>query len=153
MLLVTATQQKYRSARVAEELAAAAAGARLVFVQTHADAEDDIRDDWRAVLADQYAAGHIFFIDSLSALADAQQNRQPRGEFAQLVDLLLMNWPGRRATASAGRISSIFWPIHLTDAESGWMKPCRRSSKPYMPYSSSAECWLRSWPNRCTMNC
>ena len=37
VLLVTATQQKYRSARVEEELSAAAAGARLVFVQTHAD--------------------------------------------------------------------------------------------------------------------
>jgi len=47
VLLVTTTQQKYRSARVADELAAAAAGARLVFVQTHADADDDIRDDWR----------------------------------------------------------------------------------------------------------
>ena len=66
----------------------------MVFVQTHADAEDDIRDDWRAVLADQYAAGHIFFIDSLSALADAQANRQPRGEFAQLVDLLLHELAG-----------------------------------------------------------
>ena len=50
MLLVTATQQKYRSARVADELAAAARGTRLVFVQTHADTDDDIREDWRAVL-------------------------------------------------------------------------------------------------------
>ena len=50
VLLVTATQQKYRSARVADELAAAARGARLVFVQTHADLDDDIREDWRAVL-------------------------------------------------------------------------------------------------------
>ncbi len=88
VLLVTATQQKYRSARVAEELAAAAAGARLVFVQTHADLDDDIRDDWRQVLAHQYSPGHIFFVDSLSALADAKENRQPRGEFAQLVDLI-----------------------------------------------------------------
>jgi len=94
VLLVTATQQKYRSARVEDELSAAAAGARLVFVQTHADAEDDIRDDWHAVLADQYAAGHIFFFDSLSALADAREGRQPRGEFAQLVDLLLHELAG-----------------------------------------------------------
>jgi hypothetical protein len=94
VLLVTATQQKYRSARVANELAAVAPGARLVFVQTHADAEADVRDDWRAALADQYAAGHIFFIDSLSALADAKANRQPRGEFAQLVDLLMHELAG-----------------------------------------------------------
>ena len=50
VLLVTATQQKYRSARVADELAAAARGAHLVFVQTHADLDADIRDDWRRVL-------------------------------------------------------------------------------------------------------
>ena len=89
VLLVTTTQQKYRSARVAQELAVAAAGARLVFVQTHADVDDDIRDDWRKALADEYAPGHIFFLDSLCALADARQGRQPRSEFAQLVDLLL----------------------------------------------------------------
>jgi hypothetical protein len=115
VLLVTATQQKYRSARVAEELAAAAPGARLVFVQTHADAEDDIRDDWRAVLADQYAAGHIFFIDSLSALADARENRQPRGEFAQLVDLLL----NELAAAAGNRIRRANFLDLLADTLSG----------------------------------
>jgi len=50
VLLVTSTQQKYRSARVAEELIAAAPGAHLVFVQTHADEDADIREDWREVL-------------------------------------------------------------------------------------------------------
>ena len=50
VLLVATTQQKYRSARVAEELAAAAAGAKLVFVQTHADCDDDIRADWHRLL-------------------------------------------------------------------------------------------------------
>jgi hypothetical protein len=94
VLLVTTTQQKYRSARVEEELASAAPGARLLFVQTHADADDDIRDDWQAVLAEQYSAGHIFFFDSLSALADAQQGRQPRGEFAQMLDLLMRELVG-----------------------------------------------------------
>ena len=68
MLLVATTQQKYRSARVAEELAAAAAGAKLVFVQTHADCEDDIRADWHRLLADRHEVGHIFLIDSLAAL-------------------------------------------------------------------------------------
>ena len=125
VLLVTATQQKYRSARVAEELAAAAAGARLVFVQTHADAEDDIRDDWRAVLADRYAAGHIFFIDSLSALADAQANRQPRGEFAQLVDLLLHELAG----AAGNRIRRANFLDLLADTLSG----CRKRLDEAMP--------------------
>jgi hypothetical protein len=91
VLLVATTQQKYRSARVADELAAAAPGAHLVFVQTHADLEDDIRDDWRKVLATE---SHIFRVDSLRALADAQQGLQPRGEFAELLDLLTRQMAG-----------------------------------------------------------
>jgi hypothetical protein len=137
VLLVTATQQKYRSARVADELAAAAPGAHLVFVQTHADVDADIREDWRNVLEGEGDEGdgkkgknircwggscaaaprgdsatiaptkperpahlHIFRIDSLRALADAQANLQPRGEFADLVDLLTR----QMASAAANRI-------------------------------------------------
>lgn len=97
VLLIATTQQKYRSARVAEELAAAAAGARLVFVQTHADSDDDIRDDWRRVLSAEYAAGEMFFVDSVAALADARQGVQPRGEFARLVDFLSHQLAGTAA--------------------------------------------------------
>lgn len=94
VLLITTTQQKYRSARVAQELATAAGGARLVFVETHADVDQDIRDDWRQVLEDQYTTGHIFLVDSLAALADAQNGRVPRGEFAGLLDLLTRQLAG-----------------------------------------------------------
>lgn len=100
VLLITATQQKYRSARVGKELDAAAPGARLVFVQTHADADEDIRNDWRDSLGDRYEPGHIYRIDSLSALADAQQGIAPRGEFGRLVDLLT----GELAGTAASRI-------------------------------------------------
>jgi hypothetical protein len=97
VLLVTTTQQKYRSARVADELAAAASGARLVFVQTHADVDQDIRDDWRNVLDRQYATGHVFLVDSPAALADARDGLQPRGELAALVDLLTRQLSGTAA--------------------------------------------------------
>jgi 50S ribosome-binding GTPase len=100
VLLVATTQQKYRSARVAEELAAAAPGARLVFVQTHADADQDIREDWRRVLEPHYSPGHIFFVDSLAALNDVQCGLEPRGEFAGLMDLLTRQLAG----AAAARI-------------------------------------------------
>ncbi len=100
VLLITATQQKYRSARVADELAAAAPGARLVFVQTHADSDEDIRNDWRAMLGERYEPGHIYRIDALSALADAQQGLAPRGEFGRLMDLLT----GELAGTAASRI-------------------------------------------------
>ncbi len=108
VLLVTATQQKYRSARVAEELAAAAAGARLVFVQTHADVEDDIRDDWRAVLADQYAAGTHFFYRFAYPPWPTPNKAGSRGANSPSWSIYCCtSWPVRRATASAGRIFSI----------------------------------------------
>ncbi|HWB08450.1 MAG TPA: GTPase [Pirellulales bacterium] len=97
VLLLATTQQKYRSARVAEELAAAAAGARLVFVQTHADTDDDIRADWRRILSEEYVAGEMFFVDSLAALADARQGVQPRGEFARLLGFLSHQLAGAAA--------------------------------------------------------
>ena len=97
VLLVVSTQQKYRSACVEQELAAAAAGARLVFVQTHADVDDDIRADWRDVLADQYQSGEMFFVDSLAGLADARAGVPPRGDFGRLVDLLTQSLAGAAA--------------------------------------------------------
>ena len=65
VILVTATQQKYRSRRVLDELAAAAPGARLVFVQTHADKDIDIRDDWKETLQNDYETGQMFFVSSM----------------------------------------------------------------------------------------
>ena len=51
VLLYTSTQQKYRSARIGDELCDAASGCRLVFLQTHADLDEDIRDDWKNCLS------------------------------------------------------------------------------------------------------
>ncbi|HEX7376181.1 MAG TPA: GTPase domain-containing protein [Pirellulales bacterium] len=97
VLLIATTQQKYRSARVAEELAAAAAGARLVFVQTHADTDDDIREDWRRVLSEDYAIGEMFLVDSATALAEARQGLPPSGEFARLIEFLSHQLAGTAA--------------------------------------------------------
>lgn len=94
VLLITSTQQKYRSARVLDELATAARGAHLVFVQTHADLEEDVREDWRQVLEADYHVGEMFFVDSLSALADVRTGVQPRGDFGRLVELLTRELAG-----------------------------------------------------------
>ena len=118
VLLVATTQQKYRSARVANELAAAAAGARLVFIQTHADTDQDIRDDWRQVLEPHYAPAHVYFVDSLAALADAQNGLEPRGEFAGLVDLLTRQLAG----AAAARIRR----ANLLDLVEEALQACRQ---------------------------
>ncbi|RMG34246.1 MAG: hypothetical protein D6725_14550 [Planctomycetota bacterium] len=69
VLLFTSTQQKYASARVSDELREAARQTRLVFVQTHADVDVDIRDDWRRRLESQgIRVPRMFFVDSRAAL-------------------------------------------------------------------------------------
>ncbi|MCL2348932.1 MAG: 50S ribosome-binding GTPase [Planctomycetaceae bacterium] len=88
LLLVTGTQQKYRDHDVLDELALAAPGARLVFVQTHAGKDVDIRDDWAAVLQPHYETGKIYFVDSLEALCRQQSGEPLTGDFAELYRLL-----------------------------------------------------------------
>jgi len=97
VLLVTGTQQKYRSGRVAEELARSAPGARLIFVQTHADTDADIRQDWQKVLAEKYEVGRIFLIDCLRGLEDARSGRPPEQEMADLLDFLTRGLSGGAA--------------------------------------------------------
>lgn len=88
VLLYTTTQQKYRSARVSDELLGAAAGCRIVFVQTHAALDSDVRDDWRRVLESSYQVPEILFIDSLAVLEEQRAGGRPTGDFLRLRDLL-----------------------------------------------------------------
>jgi len=88
VLIYTSTQQKYRSARVTDELGQAATGCRLLFVQTHAEVDEDIRDDWRQRLAAHYEVPEMFFVDSRRALEDQQEGRRPGGDFGRLLDTL-----------------------------------------------------------------
>jgi Dynamin family len=88
VLIYTSTQQKYRSARVTDELGQAATGCRLLFVQTHAEVDEDIRDDWRQRLAAHYEVPEMFFVDSRRALEDQQDGRRPGGDFGRLLDVL-----------------------------------------------------------------
>ncbi len=89
VLLYVSTQQKYRSARVSDELLQAASGCRLVFVQTHADLDEDIRDDWRKQLSPRFQVADLFFVDSKHAWNETRSGIRPTGEFGRLVDLLL----------------------------------------------------------------
>ncbi len=54
-------------------------------------------------LEPRYQAGHMFFVDSVAALADAQQGRAPQGEFAALVDLLTRQFAGCRGRQDSPR--------------------------------------------------
>ncbi len=118
VLLVTATQQKYRSGRVADELTAAAPGARMVFVQTHADEDADIRDDWREVLAERYAVERLFRVDCLAALAASQSGSPPPGDMAELHDLLTRQLAG----SAAARIRR----ANFLDLAAETLAACRR---------------------------
>lgn len=88
VLLYVSTQQKYRSARISEELADAASGCRLVFVQSHADQDSDIRSDWKTSLAAKYQVPDMFFIDSRRAIQEQAQGLRPTGDFGRLQELL-----------------------------------------------------------------
>ncbi|MFK7777372.1 MAG: 50S ribosome-binding GTPase, partial [Gimesia sp.] len=88
ILLYTSTQQKYRSARVSEEFMQAAIGRRLIFVQTHADLDEDIRTDWKQQLTQQFDVPEIYFVDSVRALEDQQADRPPQKDFASLQNIL-----------------------------------------------------------------
>jgi hypothetical protein len=88
VLLYVSTQQKYRSAKVGDELGKAAESCRLVFIQTHADLDSDIRDDWRTQLEPHYRIADMFFVDSRQALAEQRSGQQPTGEFGRLLTFL-----------------------------------------------------------------
>ena len=88
VLIYVSTQQKYRSARVAEELGQAATGCRIVFVQTHADLDEDIREDWRRQLREHYEIPDVFFVDSVRGLHEQRAGQRPSGDLARLQDLL-----------------------------------------------------------------
>lgn len=89
VLLYVGTQQKYRSAKVSEELLQAASGCRLVFIQSHADLDSDIREDWRRQLSLKFEIADMFFVNSKQALHEQQSGIRPTGEFGRLIDLLM----------------------------------------------------------------
>lgn len=88
VLLHTTTQQKYRSSRVGDVLTASNTGCRVFFVQTHANIDTDIRDDWAKQLSEDFEDPELFLVDGLAALEDQRQGRRPGGDFARLEHLL-----------------------------------------------------------------
>lgn len=61
VLFLVSTAQKYRSWVVAKELAAFAPGRPMLFVQTHASRDPDIREDWKRELVSQDSLYPLFF--------------------------------------------------------------------------------------------
>lgn len=88
VLLYVSTQQKYRSARVSEELLSAASGCRMIFVQTHASLDENIAEDWKQTLKGTFDVPEIYFVDSPKALQEQQQGLVPTGDMGRLIALL-----------------------------------------------------------------
>ena len=98
VLLLVSTAQKYRSWIVAREVAAFAPGRPLLFVQTHASRDPDIRDDWRKELESQgFGVPRIFRIDGVEAAARAAAGLEPEPGFRDLVAAIDVEFSGRAA--------------------------------------------------------
>ncbi len=63
-------------------------GCRLLFVQTHADLDADIRDDWRSRLPATVAVEDLFFVDSRRVLEARAAGKPADGEFGRLEQVL-----------------------------------------------------------------
>jgi hypothetical protein len=98
VLLLVSTAQKYRSWVVAREVAAFAPGRPLLFVQTHASRDPDIRDDWRRELESEgFAVPQIFRLDALEAAERSAAGLEPAAGFRELVDAIDVELVGRAA--------------------------------------------------------
>jgi energy-coupling factor transporter ATP-binding protein EcfA2 len=98
VLLLVSTAQKYRSWIVAREVATFAPGRPLLFVQTHASRDPDIRPDWRRELESQgFDVPRIFRFDGVDAAARAAVGQPPLGDFQELVAAIDSELVGRAA--------------------------------------------------------
>jgi hypothetical protein len=112
VLLLVATAQKYRSWIVAREVAAFAPGRPLLFVQTHASRDADIRDDWRRELESQgFSVPRIFRLDAVDAAARQAAAVEPEPGFRDLVAAIDAELVGRasRRVRRTGSLDLAGW--------------------------------------------
>jgi len=112
VLLLVATAQKYKSWIVARELAAFAPGRPLLFVQTHASRDPDIRADWRVELEQQgFSVPRIFRLDGVEASRRAAAMLEPEPGFRALNEAIDQELVGRaaRRVRRTGAIDLAAW--------------------------------------------
>jgi energy-coupling factor transporter ATP-binding protein EcfA2 len=98
VLIVVSTAQKYRSFSVASELAAFAPGRPLLFVQTHASRDPDIRDDWKQDLERQgFVVPVIYRIDGRDAFRHHQRGEPTDPAFTELQSAIAVELACREA--------------------------------------------------------
>jgi hypothetical protein len=129
VLLLVATAQKYRSWIVARELRAFAPGRPLLFVQTHASRDPDIRDDWRRELdAQGFAVPRIFRLDAREAAKRAAAGLAPEPGFQELIAAIDEELVGRaaRRVRRTGALDLAAWFLRMARAE---IDPCREPAR------------------------
>jgi hypothetical protein len=136
VLIYTSTQQKYRSGRVADELGLASNGCRLLFVQTHAELDQDIRDDWRRHLGALYDVPEVFFVDSLRGLKEQLEGARPSGDLARLQQVLTTQ------LSAAHRVQ--VRRANLIDLVYSAVEHCRNSLREYDPALEQLEAALEN---------
>ena len=120
VLLLVATAQKYRSWIVAREVAAFAPGRPLLFVQTHASRDPDIRDDWRRELESQgIVVPRIFRLDAVDAAARTAASLEPEPGFRELTAAIDAELVGRaaRRVRRTGAVDLAGWFLRQARAE------------------------------------
>lgn len=125
VLLLVATAQKYRSWIVAREVQAFAPGRPLLFVQTHASRDPDIRADWRRELESQgFAVPRIFRLDALDAAQRAAAGLVPEPGFQELLTAIDVELVGRaaRRVRRTGAIDLTAWFVGQSRVH---LEPCR----------------------------
>jgi 50S ribosome-binding GTPase len=136
VLIYTSTQQKYRSGRVTDELGLASNGCRLLFVQTHAELDEDIRDDWRRHLGAHYDVPEVFFVDSLRGLKEQLEGARPSGDLARLQQVLTTQ------LSAAHRVQ--VRRANLIDLVHSAVEHCRNSLREYDPALEQLEAALEN---------
>lgn len=120
VLLLVATAQKYRSWIVARELQAFAPGRPLLFVQTHASRDPDIREDWRRELESQgFVVPRIFRLDALEAAQRVAVGLAPEPGFQELLTAIDEELVGRvaRRVRRTGALDLAGWFVGQSEAQ------------------------------------
>jgi energy-coupling factor transporter ATP-binding protein EcfA2 len=120
VLIHVGTAQKYKTESVTRELREHAAGRQIVFVQTHAATDADIRPDWRRHLESVgFDVPVLFRIDSKLALARRECGEPAPPEFNELVDLLNRELAerGRERIKRANVLDLVEWYLRTVKSD------------------------------------
>jgi hypothetical protein len=120
VLICVGTAQKYKTQAVSRELLQHAPGRQIVFVQTHAATDADIRADWRRHLESQgFDVPHMFRIDSQQALLRRERGEPAPPEFNELLDFLNRELAerGRQRIKRANVLDLVDWYVQSVDQD------------------------------------